>query len=507
MGPSPREERREGRSGAAAEVRVTTNGEGRVLLVDDEEVVLDGLGLILGGAGYVVGRARSGAEALDLLSRESYDLILTDLQMPGMHGRDLVITLVRECPETPVVVLTAHATVSQAVETMQLGAMDYLVKPIDPAELLIRIGRRLEDRAVREESVRLRRLISGSGFGGLFGRDPKLLEIFDIIERVAGTPSPVFIRGEPGTGKELIARAIHDRRIERLRERSEGPFDLDRYPFVGVNCGAFARQLLESQLFGHVKGSFTGAIADQNGVFVAADYGTLFLDEITELDTDLQVKLLRALQEREVTPIGSNRPVRINARIISATNRPVAELIRSGKFRDDLYYRINVVGIDVPPLRERRSDIPILCERFIQAISLSYEAAPKVLTREVLEAFQSYSWPGNVRELQNVIEGAFALGRHPGRIVAEDIPVEILRGGAAKRLAQQSERGGSAPATEGGFPTLDQLMAEHIREALERERGVIRRAASLLGIDRHRLTRLMARFGIELRTFRRRKPG
>jgi len=486
---------------------MTRDGGSRVLLVDDEEEVLEGLELILGGAGYRVDRARSGAEALDRLSRESYDLILTDLQMPGMHGRDLVITLVRECPETPVVVLTAHGTVSQAVETMQLGAVDYLVKPIDPAELLIRIGRRLEDQAVREESLRLRRLLSESGHAGIWGRDPKLLAIFDVIERVAGIPSAVFIQGEPGTGKELIARAIHDRRVELLRERAEGPFDPERHPFVGVNCGAFSRQLLESQLFGHVKGAFTGAIADQEGVFVAADRGTLFLDEITELDTDLQVKLLRALQEREVTPIGSNRPVRVHARIITATNRPVADLVRSGKFRDDLYYRINVVGIDVPPLRERRSDIPILCERFIQSISQSYETAPKLLAREVIDAFQSYPWPGNVRELQNVIERAFALGRHPDRIVAEDIPVEILRAGGAAWREPPAGAAAGPLGGERGFPTLAELTARHIREALVRERGVISRAATALGIDRHRLARLIERAGIDVGEIRKRSTS
>ncbi len=469
---------------------MTVPTKGSILIVDDEPEVLAGLEIVLGGAGYGIGRAASGSEALEILRTESYDLVLTDLQMPGMHGPELVETLVASWPDTPVVVLTAYGTLSQAVETMRLGAADYLVKPIDAAELLIRITRRLEDRAVREERRVLRRMISETGYQGIIGRDPKMTEIYDVIERVADAPSPVLIEGEPGTGKELIAQAIHSRRLELRQERSDKPLAEDQYPFIGVNCGAFARQLLESQLFGHKKGSFTGASADQDGVFHAARSGTLLLDEITELDIDLQVKLLRALQEREVTPLGDSRAIPVHARIITATNRPVLELVRNGEFRADLYYRIHVVGIVVPPLRERRGDIPLLCERFILTTAEDYDVEPMDLAPEVLDTFLDYPWPGNVRELQNAIERAFALGRHKKRIELKDIPLEIRGGGSGTRGP------GLLPGAA-AFLTYDQMLAAHIREALRRVRGVKSRAATLLDVDRNRLARWMEKFGIE----------
>jgi DNA-binding NtrC family response regulator len=464
----------------------------RILIVDDDAAVLAGLEIVLGSAGYSVDRATSGAAALELLAEEPSDLVITDLQMPGIHGQELVSAMIGNWPDTPVVVLTAYGTVAQAVETMRLGAADYLVKPVDPADLLIRIARRLEDRAVREEARRLRLLISREAYGGIEGRDPKLLQIFEVIERVASAPFPVLIVGEPGTGKERIARAIHRRRIERLRERTGKPVDEAQFPFVGVNCGALSRTLLESSLFGHRKGAFTGAIADQEGVFVAAREGTLFLDEITELDIDLQVKLLRALQEREVTPLGSTMAVQIQALIITATNRPILDLVRRNEFRSDLFYRIHVVGIEVPPLRERRGDIPLLCESFLREIASRYGTPQKEIVPQVLDAFLAYPWPGNVRELQNVIEGAIALGSDETRILLEDIPA-VVRGRGVVEVPHRV-----AGSTElGGFPTLDEAIAAHIRAALESSRWVRSRAAVLLGIDRNRLARLIRKYRIE----------
>ena len=466
----------------------------RILMVDDEPEVLEGLTMILGTQGYRVVGVDSGDSALEQLESSEFELVITDLQMPGIPGREFVKTIVEKWPETPVVVLTGHGAVTTAVELMRLGAADYILKPIDPEELLIRIGRRLEDRAVREESRRLRAMLDQEkGYYGILGRDPGMREIYDIIERIAAAPSPVLIEGEPGTGKEMIAQAIHDRRVEFLEERGGGGFDRSQHPLLAVNCGAFSRTLLESQLFGHKKGSFTGAIQDQDGVFVAARHGSLFLDEITELEIDLQVKLLRALQQREVTPLGSTEAIPTFARIITATNRPILDWVRRAEFRADLYYRIHVVGIKVPPLRERRGDIPLLSAHFSESVALSYEAAPREVSPEALELFLAYPWPGNVRELLNTIERAYALGRSSGRIEPEDLPPEVREGKSLALPGMSAE-----PAAREEFRPLEVMMREHIVQALRLVGGVRVQAAELLGIHRNRLSRLIEKYGIDV---------
>ena len=325
-------------------------------------------------------------------------------------------------------------------------------------------------------------------------------EIFEVIDRIAGAPSPVLIEGEPGTGKELIAKAVHDRRVEFLRERAgDSEFSEAEHPFMGVNCGAFSRTLLESQLFGHRKGAFTGAIQDQHGVFVAARHGSLFLDEITELEIDLQVKLLRALQQREVTPLGSTEAATIHARIITATNRPILEWVRRGEFRDDLYYRIHVVGIQVPPLRERRGDIQLLSAHFLESVAASYEVPARELSNEALEIFLSYPWPGNVRELRNVIERAYALGRRSDRIDPEDLPPELSSGLSARgSLGGGTGVAGARSGRRQDFRPLEMLIRDHIVEALQMVGGVRVHAAELLGIHRNRLARLIEKYGIDV---------
>ncbi len=469
----------------------------RVLVCDDQATVLESLSRILHVDGYQVSVAKTGQEAIAILGREPINLLITDLQMPGMGGMELLEEVLREWPNVPVMILTAHGSVESAVEAMRLGAVDFLTKPIEPKELTVRLQKRLDERNLRTEIFRLSSEVRRSGrYGEIIGANKRMREIFEVIERVAKKPFQVLIQGEPGTGKERIARAIHNRSLEN--KLPEGLSEQEREhltkmgevraPYIAVNCGAFSRNLLESQLFGHKKGTFTGAIADQEGVFVAARNGTLFLDEITEIDFDLQVKLLRAIQEREVTPLGSTQPVPISARIITATNQDIAKLVERNEFRPDLFYRVNVVNIQIPPLRERVDDIPLLVDFFLKSIAKAHSLAPREVTQPVMEAFQSYDWPGNVRELQNVIERAFALGKDDRRITLDDLPQELLRA-----------CGGSAGIGDNDqvFPTYDSVVRDHIVRALQASGGVKSRAAGMLRIDRNRLYRLMEKYAIE----------
>lgn len=459
----------------------------RILIADDDQAILETFRELLAREGYLVSVARSGEEALEILCKESIGLVVADLEMPRMGGLDLTRRMVDEWPNVPIIILTGHASVESAVEAMGLGASDYLLKPLDPHELLVRIAKGIRVAALRTENWRLSAQVKKEGrYGAIIGTNAKMQEIFQVISRVAETPSRVLIQGEPGTGKELIARAIHNESLQPSGQPET--VASEDCPYVAVNCGAFSRNLLESQLFGHKKGTFTGAIADQEGVFVAARSGTLFLDEITELDLDLQVKLLRAIQEQEVTPLGATKPVPIRARIITATNRPVGDLVREGRFRPDLYYRINVVNVQVPPLRERVDDVPLLVDYFLRGTAESYAVAPRHVSRQVMEAFQSYDWPGNVRELQNVIERAFALGKSEGEINLEDLPPDLLR------RAEEFEA--ITPGRDQVFPSYDQVVRSHLVRALQVSQGVKTRAANLLGIDRNRLYRLMKKYRI-----------
>ena len=467
----------------------------RILIADDDQSVQQSLSNLLGAEGFRVTSARSGTEALRIIDREPIELVIADLQMPGIDGLELTRRAQNDWPNLPVLILTGNASVETAVQALQLGAADYLRKPTDPSELLVKVAKSLQQSALRTQNQLLAAQVEREGrYGEIIAANPKMTKIFQIIDRVAEAPSRVLIQGEPGTGKELIARAIHQRSLQRTEDpngtRSRRFEDVD-HPYIAVNCGAFSRTLLESQLFGHKKGTFTGAITDQEGVFVAARYGTLFLDEITCLELDLQVKLLRAIQEREVTPLGSTQPVPIHARIITATNQPIAELVRDGAFRSDLYFRINVVHVQVPPLRERIDDLPLLVEYFLKQTAESYGVMPRQLADKVMEAFQSYHWPGNVRELQNVIERAFALGENEKRITLEDLPPDLLR-----KTDASGEDGGSRGSV---FPSLDQILREHIVKALQASRGVKTKAARLLRIDRNRLYRLMDKYEVARR--------
>jgi len=445
----------------------------RTLLVEDEANMVRTLAKILERKGYVVDAASNGEEALQRLAQAPYDLVITDLNMPVMDGMHLLREMHARHLNPATIVLTGHGTVQSAVEAMKLGAGDYLIKPCHPDELLIVAARLLEVRALRREVVQLKReLRKFDHFGEIIGRSPRMQEIYQVIEAVSHNKSNVLISGENGTGKELVARTIH----------KKGP--LAQHPFLAVNCGALSETLLESQLFGHRKGSFTGAIEDHEGVFQAAHGGTLFLDEIAEIPLPLQVKFLRAIQEKEVTPLGSTRPVHVDVRIIAATNRDIEEAVRSARFRTDLFYRLNVVPMHLPALRERREDIALLVEHFIQDFSHIYGVAPKQVTPEALQRITQYDWPGNIRELQNAIERAFALSSEPA-ISVDNLPPAVLR------------RGGDSSVDPFAEPVpMDEMEKRNILAALQRSGGNKNEAARLLGIDRQRLYRKIEKYGL-----------
>jgi DNA-binding NtrC family response regulator len=430
--------------------------------------------------------------------------MITDLNMPVMDG----MTLLREIKDHPqrpsVVVLTGYGTVQSAVDAMKLGAADYLIKPCNPEELLIVIDRQLELRELRREVANLKREVqSQRRFGSLIGDSPAMRAVYRVIEAVSQNKSTVLITGASGTGKELVARTLH----------AKSPWA--RAPFIAVNCGAFSETLLDSQLFGHRRGAFTGAISDQQGVFQAASGGTLFLDEVSEIPLPLQVKFLRAIQEREITPLGTTRPIKIDVRIVAATNKDLRGEMRAGRFREDLFYRLNVVNIELPALADRREDVAALVEHFVAEFAKSYNVSPKRVSAAALERLQAHSWPGNVRELQNSIERAFALSS------AETIEVADIAPGLAD--ASPTARGGppeDAPFGAGPEDAASDVLADEdassppasasidlsqvvpleeaerrvIAAALRQARGNKNEAARLLQIDRQRLYRKIEKY-------------
>lgn len=434
------------------------------------------LSRILARKGFTVESAANGLEALDKLAEASFDLVITDLNMPGMDGMQLLREMDARGCKPATIVLTGHGTVQSAVEAMKLGAGDYLIKPCDPAELVLVAERLLEVQRLRREVQSLRRELQRfERLGALIGRSAAMQEVYRIVDRVSQNKSNVLITGENGTGKELVARTIHNR----------GPWS--DMPFLAVNCGALSETLLESQLFGHRKGSFTGAVEEHEGLFQAAHGGTIFLDEVADVPLALQVKFLRAIQEREVTPLGSTRPVAVDVRVIAATNRDIDAAVANGAFRSDLYYRLNVVWIHLPPLRERFDDLPLLVGHFVREYSERYRVEPKVVTPAAMAALERYAWPGNIRELQNVIERAFALSPQPSIDLA-DLPTAIVAGEG------RSVADNPSPARP---LSLDEAEKRNIALAMRSAKGNKNEAARILGIDRQRLYRKLAKYQLE----------
>ena len=382
----------------------------RILVVDDEEIIRDSISFILKKEGYVVSEAANGKDALDKFKAESFDLIITDLEMPEMRGLELLEHVMRINPQTLIVIITAYGSLETAITAMRQGASDYILKPLEFDELIVKIKRLLDYRKIANENQYLRREMHRDyDFTKIVGNSVAMKKVLDTIKMVASTDSTVLVSGKSGTGKELVARAIH------FNSQRAGK------PLITINCGAIPETLIESELFGHKKGSFTGAIADKIGFFKAADGGTIFLDEISEMPLQLQVKLLRAIEQKEIVPVGMSHPMIIDVRIVASTNRTLLEEVEAGRFRQDLYYRLNVVPIHLPSLAERRDDIPLLVEAFVDKYKTQMRKKIQGVQREVMLLLMQHEWRGEIRELENIIERAviFCNGE---LITVEDLP-------------------------------------------------------------------------------------
>ena len=446
-----------------------------ILLVDDDESFCKVLEYNLKEIGYQVIPSHSGEEALDVFREKEVDLVLTDIQMPGMSGLELLYEMKRLNPEMLVIIITAFGSVDTAVDAMKNGAFDYITKPFNRDELHLTIEKAFQMMRLSNENLRLhQQLVERFSFSNIIGGSKKMQELFEMTGRVSQTDSTVLISGESGTGKELIARAIHFN--SKRRDKN----------FVAVNCSSIPETLLESELFGYIKGAFTDAVKDKEGKFEFADGGTLFLDEVRDLPIELQPKLLRVLQEKEIDKIGGSRPVKIDVRIIAATNRSLEDAVKSGEFREDLYYRLSVVPLTVPPLRERKDDIPLLVQHFLH----KFNAGHCKIDAEVMAAFKMFHWPGNIRELENVIERALVLGQDKGRITLQDIPENIGR----KDISQVERLLIDIP--DEGIQ-LEEVEKGLILYALKIKNHNQTQAANFLGITRQTLIYRMEKYGIK----------
>ncbi len=445
--------------------------EVNILVVDDEEIVRSSLVDWLREDGYHAEAAENGFEALEKLKEKPWDIALVDLKMPKMDGLELMERMKKLKPDIQVIIITAYATVHTAVQAMKMGAYDYLVKPFNPEEISLLINRLIESQELVKEISYLRKeLAKQYQFHDLISKSPKMQKIFEFARTVAKSNSNILILGESGTGKELLARAIHN---ESLRAAG---------PFVAVSCVALPETLLESELFGHEKGAFTDAVTQKKGKFELAHGGTLFLDEIGDISPKLQLNLLRVLQEKEFTRVGGTKPIRVDVRIIAATNRDLKKAVEEGKFRDDLYYRLNVISIQIPPLRERKEDIPLLVHHFIEKFNIELGKRVEKISEEALKTLMKYDWPGNVRELENVIERAMVITK--GTLIKpEDIQIS----------AEPSKE----VRVEGEDRSLRAVERAHIQRVLEENDWNIQRSAQILGIDRVTLYKKIKKYGLK----------
>jgi len=438
----------------------------RILIVDDELVVRDSLGKWFTSEGYAAQPVGSAREALETIQHKEFDIALIDIKMPGMDGMELQARLKEADPELAVIVMTGYASVETAVQALKRGAYDYITKPIDPDELSHLVANALEHQRTRREVVRLREDLQEAAPGKeLIGRSPAMKKVQELIEMVASTEATVLLTGESGTGKEVVARAIHN----------SGP---RRYmPMVTIHCGALTETLLESELFGHEKGAFTGAQYRKKGKFEVADGGTVFLDEISDISLKTQTDLLRVLQEHEIVRVGGNQPIKVDFRCVAATNKNLEELVKAGSFRPDLYYRLHVFCIDLPPLRDRREDIPLLVSHFLNKFCLATSRPVPQISAEALDLLTRHDWPGNVRELENAVERALVVGRGP-EIRASDFSFQFEA---------------QAPSTG---RTLDDIERAHIERILRETQHNMSRAARILDIDRTTLYNKLRRYGL-----------
>ncbi len=452
--------------------------EGKILIVDDEESMCQFLSIMLRKEGLEVTTVNEGAEALRCMQRGKFDAVITDIQMPKMDGIQVLSGVKAIDPTIPVIIMTAYASKQTAIEAVNKGAFHYLDKHAKNNEIKMVVRNALEVHQVKSENRVLKReLTRKSGGRDMIGQSDEIRRVLNMVDRVSRTDATILIHGESGTGKELIARAIHDN-----SHRADGSF-------VSINCGALPESLLESELFGHVKGSFTGAIRDKDGLFKVANAGTFLLDEIGETSLAIQVKLLRVLQEREIIPVGGTKPLKVDVRIIAATNRDLEKEVALGNFRPDLFYRLNVIPIVLPPLRDRRDDIPLLADHFLRRYHADYNGNLKgSVSDEAMDALMNYSWPGNVRELENVIERAVILQEDENQITVSDLAEKIVDGGASD---------GATAVREMGI-TLEELEKRYMVQVLNETGWHKKRAAEILGINPSTLYRKIRSYGMEV---------
>jgi DNA-binding NtrC family response regulator len=452
------------------------SAHGTVLLVEDEKSAQDFLKKILETEGFRVVSAANGREALDRLDQETIDAVVTDLMMPVMDGRALLAALQRQIDPPPAVLITAHGSKDAGREAIRLGAFDYMSKPLQTDDLVIKIERAIEMRALQQANRVLAGQLKGRiSLDAIIGDSAAMQNVFRLVYKIARSNSTVLVRGESGTGKELIARAIHNRSARAEKT------------FYAINCAAIPETLLESELFGYERGAFTGASGRKVGLFEAAHESTLFLDEIGDLTVPLQGKILRALQEREIRRVGGTEPVAVDVRIVAATNRDLEEMMREGQFREDLYYRLNVIPIVLPPLRSRREDIPAMVQRFVARANAAHRRTVRDVSPEALDLLQQYDWPGNVRQLESIVERAVLLAEG-SLIEIGDLPDEIrFRSSAADTL------GIDIPAEGIDIERVERAL---ILQAMEKSNGVIARAAKLLGLSYRTLQYRLEKFGL-----------
>jgi two-component system, NtrC family, response regulator AtoC len=454
--------------------------KGTILVVDDDRALCELVQTGLQGAGFAVHIATSAADAIAMLDRVDPDVVVADLNMREVSGLELCARIVESRPDVPVVLITAFGSLETAVGAIRAGAYDFLTKPFEMDALVLAIERALQHRRLRSEVQRLRRVVEDArGLGDLVGASPAMRGLYDLVERAAPSSASVLITGESGTGKELVARALH-----RRSRRSAGLF-------VAVNCAAIPESLLESELFGHVRGAFTDARGARSGLFLQAHGGTLFLDEIGDLPVSLQPKLLRALQERAIRPVGSDAEVPCDVRVVAATNHDLEAAVREGRFREDLFFRLAVIQLPVPPLRERGNDVLVLAQHFLERAAADAERPVRALSPGAAERLLAYDWPGNVRELQNAIERAVALARTE-TLSVDDLPERVT--GPRTRVA-----GVEPTPVTGSFSPLEEVERRHILRVLEAMGGNKTLSAQVLGIDRKTLHRKLVGYGASVR--------
>jgi two-component system response regulator HydG len=460
----------------------------RVLVVDDKENILKLFARIL-GEGYELTTAADGGRGISLVAAQPFDVVVTDLKMPGADGFEVLRAVKARAPETEVVMMTAYATVADAVEAMKQGAYDYLQKPFDPDDASLVVARALERKRLKEQAATLRREVEGvHAFHALVGKSDRMREVFRLLEQASGLDITVLLNGETGTGKELAARAVHYHSARKERR------------FVPVNCGALPAELVESELFGHARGAFTGAVGMKRGLFEEAEGGAIFLDEIGDLPLPMQVKLNRALQEKEIRRVGETTGLRINVRVIAATHRDLKAEVAAGRFREDLFYRLNVFPVVLPALRDRREDIPLLASHFLEKHARVLGRPLDGFEPDALRALTGYPWPGNVRELENAVERAVAVGAGP-RVALRDLPPDVK---GSQEGAIPAEVLARMPYREAIDLARDRVTRDYLVALLRALDGNVTKAAERAGMARESLHRLLKRYGVRSDDFKER---